>query len=192
VFSSQLLDSAKADVAALLRLRDSKLMQSDEFSLAWTGTPQRALPAIRKIAEELNRDHRPLAWLYQKCMERFEQKRQSRAVRNAERVVIHTTQIRDILDNNICAHSRFFLDLSRRWANERQWENDNGGIDHVKGMTGFHTFLMRKPMHSYALATGRPPMVVNADGGSFYVASFKCSDVWWMDNAMQAGASTES
>ena len=185
----ELLDSAKAEVGALLGLRNSNLLKDPEFALTWTGTPKKSLKQIRWIAEKLNKSQDALCWLYNTIMEKFQTTMTRRNLRNVEQAVLFATQIQSMVQSGSCQHAVLLSQLGELWAAERQYYDAQGIQQREKGMVGFHTFLMKTSMHSYALSVRRPPMICGA-AGSFRLAPALYADAWWMDYLLSPGGST--
>ena len=141
------------------------------------------------MAVELNKSEKTLCWLYNELMDKFQTTMTRNNLRNVEQVVLYCTQIQTIVTSASCPEAVQLSKLGELWAAEREYYDAQGIKQREKGMVGFHTFLMKTSLHSYAVSVRRPPMICGA-AGSFRLAPALYADAWWMDYLLSPGGST--
>ena len=184
-FSSQLLQTAKTDVIQLLTMRKQQIVSPHELQLAWVCAPPHAVPTIRNIAVALNHMTKAMQWLYERIMQSFAWKLRDSDASNVESVRLFMTQIRPMLEEDKSNKNAQALNsLANQWHQERNFKDSKGKVRNHPGMVGFHTFVLKKPLHTWAVKNGRAPLILNKDG-SFQVAPNTYSEAWFVDNLLQ-------
>jgi hypothetical protein len=184
-FAAQLLQTAKTEVIQLLEMRKQQIVSTPELQLAWICAPPESVKTIRKIAVTLDQITKAMEWLYDRIMQSFARKLRDTNARNVESVRLYMTEIRRMLeDDKAGKHAQDLYTLAEQWNQERNSRDKTGRLKHHPGMVGFHTFVLKKPLHTWAVKNGRAPMIVNKDG-SFQVAPNTYSEAWFVDNLLQ-------